>query len=414
MFIKNDSLNYNSNKDDILKAVNPAVNSAKGTLLMLNEAGVPEAKELYERFHLSQEYTAEKTDLQKILTKGLSTIQLLRYSAINYFAKGSGVTNIVDLGCGFSPRGLFFKNYPNFNYIGIDLPALINDLRIAGNDMNYVAGDMTNLSSLEKALKDVQGKILVITEGVLTYFTENELKIVIQNIHVLLEKYGGAWITPDFYNNDFMAAVMEPLLGKDAYAKVKSLLHSSDKSAVGTEIRESQPAAITYGLTMAGRSHLIVRDVDFIPEYIKKDCLKELQPEQKNAILENYKNFHMSFLFSDRSDDARSVLYADKGKSGFDMTISQHETALIVYLSGRLDTISSPDLLTFYDNSIKSRKIEKKIIIDCEKLEYVSSAGLRVFLMMYKDRNKNLELINCNETVDEILEQTGFKEFLCK
>ena len=84
---------------------------------------------------------------------------------------------------------------------------------------------------------------------------------------------------------------------------------------------------------------------------------------------------------------------------------------LKIIFHGRLDTISSPELLSFYENSIKNIK-EKFIILDCADLEYVSSAGLRVFLIMYKSTGGNVKVINANETVDDILDQTGFKEFL--
>lgn len=73
---------------------------------------------------------------------------------------------------------------------------------------------------------------------------------------------------------------------------------------------------------------------------------------------------------------------------------------LKIIFHGRLDTISSPELLSFYENSIKNRK-EKFIILDCADLEYVSSAGLRVFLIMYKSTGGNVKVINANETVDE-------------
>ena len=161
-------------------------------------------------------------------------MQELRYKSLNYYIKQTKMNTVIDLECGFSPRGLLFKDNPSINYIGIDLPAVINELRIAGNDMNYATADMTNLASLEEAIQSVTGTVIIITEGVLSYFTENELRIVIQNIRSLLHKHNGIWITPDFYNNDYVSAIMKPIFGDEKFEKINKLLQATKKKHTGT------------------------------------------------------------------------------------------------------------------------------------------------------------------------------------
>ena len=51
------------------------------------------------------------------------------------------------------------------------------------------------------------------------------------------------------------------------------------------------------------------------------------------------------------------------------------------------------------------------VIIDCDELEYISSAGLRIILKINKDY-PNLKIINCNQNVYEIFEMTGFTEIM--
>ena len=41
-------------------------------------------------------------------------------------------------------------------------------------------------------------------------------------------------------------------------------------------------------------------------------------------------------------------------------------------------------------------------------MEYISSAGLRVLMIMHKNTNEGIRLIGVNDNVREILEQTGF------
>ena len=75
-------------------------------------------------------------------------------------------------------------------------------------------------------------------------------------------------------------------------------------------------------------------------------------------------------------------------------------------LIGRLDTNTASELEAAIHeiNSVD-------LILDCEKLEYVSSAGLRVLLLIQKKVNnsiKSFTLINVCEDVKEVLHMTGF------
>ncbi len=81
------------------------------------------------------------------------------------------------------------------------------------------------------------------------------------------------------------------------------------------------------------------------------------------------------------------------------------------FLEGRLDTVTAPELEKELKNSIDG---VSELTLDFEKLEYISSAGLRVLLSAQKSMNKqgNMKLVNVNETIMEIFEVTGFSEIL--
>ena len=84
---------------------------------------------------------------------------------------------------------------------------------------------------------------------------------------------------------------------------------------------------------------------------------------------------------------------------------------LLVAVEGRLDTTTAPQL----EENVRSR-IDgmKSLVFDFEKLEYISSAGLRVLLAMQKIMNKqgSMTIRNVNETVMEVFEVTGFVDIL--
>lgn len=86
-------------------------------------------------------------------------------------------------------------------------------------------------------------------------------------------------------------------------------------------------------------------------------------------------------------------------------------TTLAVQLEGRLDTTTSPKLEEELRGSIDG---VTSLVIDFEKLEYISSAGLRVLLSMQKIMNKQGEMLlkNVSETIMEVFEVTGFSDIL--
>ena len=86
-------------------------------------------------------------------------------------------------------------------------------------------------------------------------------------------------------------------------------------------------------------------------------------------------------------------------------------SSLNIALEGRLDTTTAPELETELKAALPDTA---KLVMDFEKLEYISSAGLRVLLSAQKVMNKQgkMTLRHVNETISEIFEVTGFTEIL--
>ena len=82
---------------------------------------------------------------------------------------------------------------------------------------------------------------------------------------------------------------------------------------------------------------------------------------------------------------------------------------LSVALDGRLDTVTAPDLESFLNDNYTC---SDSLVINCEKLSYVSSAGLRVLLAAQKKSNGAMKLTGVCELVMEVFEMTGFADIL--
>ena len=95
------------------------------------------------------------------------------------------------------------------------------------------------------------------------------------------------------------------------------------------------------------------------------------------------------------------------------MTITKTEngSALTLALEGRLDTTTAPQLEAEVNGSIEG---VTDLVMDFEKLEYISSAGLRVLLAAQKIMNKQgaMKLIHVCDDIKEVFDITGFADIL--
>lgn len=96
------------------------------------------------------------------------------------------------------------------------------------------------------------------------------------------------------------------------------------------------------------------------------------------------------------------------------MTINKEkkDNILTVILEGRLDTNTAPEL----DDLVADDLVGiKQLVLNVEKLEYVSSAGLRVILMLHKKmvaKDGSLVIYKPIDDVMDVLDMTGFSTFL--
>ncbi|MBQ8094905.1 MAG: STAS domain-containing protein [Clostridia bacterium] len=92
----------------------------------------------------------------------------------------------------------------------------------------------------------------------------------------------------------------------------------------------------------------------------------------------------------------------NKTQNGADVTLN---------LEGRLDTTTSPELEAELKTVLEAAQT---LTMDFSKLDYISSAGLRVLLAAHKvmSRKGGMKVTNVNEIVQEVFEVTGFADIL--
>lgn len=164
---------------------------------------IPFAKEIVK--WMEKELSGEKRIVSDAYEpKRVVTIEA-RYKLLDKLILENNKGQVLELACGLLPRGYLFSKQ-GITYVETDLANLVNlkkkmykkifpklSLKLFLEKANALSK-----KDLLSACRHFEDKPLIIThEGLLRYLTFDEKRIVALNIHFLLEKFGGKWITCD-------------------------------------------------------------------------------------------------------------------------------------------------------------------------------------------------------------------------
>ena len=403
----------------LLEKVNPVFNTAKMTLFQLAANGDADAAALAKSMGLTLDATQNSATTKASPEQVLGgTIMLeIRYHTMARLAEESGYT-LVDLPCGYTPRAIEFtkKGRP---YYGLDLPAVIQEASEKITALippeqralaHFRAVDATNYASLEKALMDIDGPVCVNTEGLLMYFTDSEAGALCDNIHRILEEKGGCWYTADVECSLQYIIVMRALVG-DRFMEI--MKNASQQVKDKADIQIGRNTLIASPADMAGciknamaflAKHGLRAERVIVAEHMPKlNSLDRVSAEQATAIREGMNQT----AFWRITPSGAAVALPTSETEGFQVNASIQDGTLSLALTGRLDTITAPTLLSFFEKTKSEQSIDA-VDMDCSRLDYISSAGLRVLLIMHKACKGGVSLHGENEVVTEIMCQTGF------
>ena len=136
-----------------------------------------------------------------------------RYKSVSELIRKSGASQVLELACGYSTRGLDLTRSSALHYVETDLAGvisakqpLLDELRrchhIAPSPRHHVTvADALDVEQLGAAARELDRRqpLLVLCEGLMGYLTRAETERVATNVRSLLGDYdGGSWIVPDF------------------------------------------------------------------------------------------------------------------------------------------------------------------------------------------------------------------------
>lgn len=165
-----------------------------------------------------------------------------RYVLIDKFFKESGITQVLELACGFTSRGLnFCKQSTDFVYVELDLPKVIKEKKailnkVAGDlpsNLHFVEGNALNSDDINKCLKyfDLSKPIAVINQGLMRYLDFDEKRALTKIVYEVISKNNGIWLTCDLTPAKFLVTEDKNLTGKEDYNKKLTQVTDRNNSA---------------------------------------------------------------------------------------------------------------------------------------------------------------------------------------
>lgn len=414
---------------ELLERANPIFNTAKMTLYQLAASGDEDSIRLVERLGFTEDTQNSATttsDAVKLLIESL--LMDMRYHTIEKLAMAEGDFTEIDLPCGYLPKALRYTR-AGHRFVGLDLPAAIAEIEPAINALlneeqkkmvKFAGVDATNYLSLKSALSDVEGKVVITTEGLMVYFNDSEVGALCDNIKRILDEHGGCWLTIDPEWLMAYVLIVQAMLGDKALQALDSMKKrvedKSDAEVKGNAL-VIRPKDVTKDRPKDDITEEIKKAMGFLTEHglkaermIVADHMPELKvfeklkPEQVAAVKEAMKrNAYWKITSMGAPAVREEVDTSGIAKKDSDIKAEIEGEKLFISLTGRVDSLTAPGILSFYEKI--SGKI-KAVYVDCADLQYISSAGLRVLLIMKKKGDLFLE--NVRSKVMEILETTGF------
>lgn len=96
-----------------------------------------------------------------------------------------------------------------------------------------------------------------------------------------------------------------------------------------------------------------------------------------------------------------------------DVTIEKNGTATTVVLNGRLDTTNADQFQKDITPLMEDENPD--ITLDCTGMDYTSSQGLRIFLLLQKSvsaKKGKMVMVNMKPQVKEVFDITGFSNII--
>jgi O-methyltransferase involved in polyketide biosynthesis len=201
---------------------------------------IPFAKEIAEESGAAKTFQELAGESPESLVR-LAPFWEARYKITDRIIVQRGMTQILEIAAGLSPRGLAMTENADVVYVAIDLPQVLEQEKaIAENilsrsdshrpNLHFEAANALDRESLSRAsgIFDSDQPVAIVTEGLLPYLNRREKEVLADNIHRLLGEFKGVWITSDVHTRQYMEEISQ--VDENVQQRLSSLSDSTQRN----------------------------------------------------------------------------------------------------------------------------------------------------------------------------------------
>ena len=268
--------------------------SAQVKLQWLAAAGIPEAQKFLKTIDRPVFFTADNLNDFERLQRVNALYQELNYSAAIEFIREKNYRNVMDLACSLSPRAMILGDEGRRVIVGeLATVALIGDWMVdefgtaSKKNVDYEVIPVEDATALTTNADKLQGEICLVEQGLMIYLNDVQRGQMYDNIHAVLKKHGGCFITSDFnqkkYFTDVAAAVYGDAAAPTLYAETKALYEKVLDDKISDEVLQDERTAMEF-LEQHGLRAEKVPLFSAAPKLFNEQIFTSAQLEKINAV----------------------------------------------------------------------------------------------------------------------------------
>ena len=230
--------------------------SAQVKLQWLAAAGIPQAQKFLNEIDRPVFFTADNLNDFARLERVNSLYQELNFAAAINFVREKNYSNVMDLACSLSPRAMILGDEGRKVIVGeLATVCLIGDWMVdefgalSKKNVDYQVIPIEDAAAMTSNADKFTGEICIIEQGVLIYLNDLQRGKMFDNIHAILKKHGGCFITSDFNQKKYFTDVAAALYGADAptlYAETKAMYEKVLDDKIADEVLQDERTAMDF------------------------------------------------------------------------------------------------------------------------------------------------------------------------
>jgi O-methyltransferase involved in polyketide biosynthesis len=194
--------------------------TAKFVAYLRTFTDIPFAKEIADESAAERTYQQLAGESRESLIR-FSPYWEARYKATDCIITQRGITQILEVAAGLSPRGLAMTENPDVVYVVTDLPQILDQEKAIAEailarlnshrpNLHFETANALDLESLLRASTVFVSDrpVAIVTEGLLPYLNREEETVLASNIHEILSRYPGVWIASDVHTRQYWEATL--------------------------------------------------------------------------------------------------------------------------------------------------------------------------------------------------------------